>query len=142
LRQQRVESLPTLQKRPKATKRYFHAFIVDRRGKFLVRQRAEKTVNALLWEFPNVETASSDADPRELACQLLEAVLHLEPVAVFHHTITRYRIQLRVYRATGSQVRVEAGEWVSKAQLVSLPFSSAHRRIAQWVTEGTVPCRS
>lgn len=51
----RVEELPNLGKREKATTRRFLAFILGHDGKFLVRQRPAGVVNAHLWEFPNVE---------------------------------------------------------------------------------------
>ena len=45
-------------KREKKTARRFVAFVVERKGKYLVRQRSAGTVNAHLWEFPNVEVAA------------------------------------------------------------------------------------
>ncbi len=57
-RQNRVEDLPNLGKREAATARYFVAFVVERNGRFLVRQRPAGIVNAHLWEFPNVEVAA------------------------------------------------------------------------------------
>jgi A/G-specific adenine glycosylase len=56
-RQNRVGELPNLGKRTTATARRFVAFVVERGGKFLVRQRPAGVVNAHLWEFPNVEIA-------------------------------------------------------------------------------------
>ncbi|MGA3284501.1 MAG: A/G-specific adenine glycosylase [Verrucomicrobiota bacterium] len=51
----RVEALPNLGKRTASTARHFVAFVVERNGRFLVRQRPAGAVNAYLWEFPNVE---------------------------------------------------------------------------------------
>ena len=51
----RVEALPNLGRRATATARHFVAFIVERNGRFLVRQRPAGVVNAHLWEFPSVE---------------------------------------------------------------------------------------
>ena len=59
-RENRVEELPNLGKREKATARRFVAFVVERNGKFLVRQRPAGVVNAHLWEFPNVEIPSAN----------------------------------------------------------------------------------
>ena len=50
-----MEELPNLGKRETATARRFIAFVIERDGKFLVRQRPAGIVNAHLWEFPNVE---------------------------------------------------------------------------------------
>ncbi len=51
----RTESLPNVGARQTATHRHFAAFVIERRGRFLVRQRPANTVNAHLWEFPNAE---------------------------------------------------------------------------------------
>jgi len=53
-----IEELPNLGKRKTATARRFVAFVVERDGRFLVRQRPAGVVNAHLWEFPNVEVAA------------------------------------------------------------------------------------
>ncbi len=57
-RENRVGELPNLGKRTVTTARRFIAFVIERNGKFLVRQRPAGVVNAHLWEFPNVEVAA------------------------------------------------------------------------------------
>jgi len=57
-REKRVEELPNLGQRQQATARRFVAFVVERNGKFLVRQRPAGVVNGHLWEFPNVEVGA------------------------------------------------------------------------------------
>jgi len=54
-REDRVGELPNLGRRTATTARHFIAFVIERNGKFLVRQRPAGVVNAHLWEFPNVE---------------------------------------------------------------------------------------
>jgi A/G-specific adenine glycosylase len=54
----RVQELPNPGRRETATARRFVAFVAVRNGRFLVRQRPAGTVNAHLWEFPNVEMAA------------------------------------------------------------------------------------
>src|SRR4029078_9609577 len=49
------ERLPNLGKRAKTTARRFIAFVVERNGRLLVRQRRAGSVNSHLWEFPNLE---------------------------------------------------------------------------------------
>jgi A/G-specific adenine glycosylase len=56
-REDRVGELPNLGRRTASTARHFMAFVVERQGRFLVRQRPAGVVNAHLWEFPNVEIA-------------------------------------------------------------------------------------
>jgi len=57
-RKNRVAELPNLGRRAATTARRFIAFVIERNGKFLVRQRPAGVVNAHLWEFPNVEVAA------------------------------------------------------------------------------------
>jgi A/G-specific adenine glycosylase len=54
-REGRIGELPNLGKREAATARRFVGFVIERNGRFLVRQRPAGAVNAHLWEFPNVE---------------------------------------------------------------------------------------
>ena len=63
-REGRVESLPNLGRREPATARRFAAFVLERDGKYLVRQRPAGVVNAHLWEFPNVEINATQASRR------------------------------------------------------------------------------
>jgi len=62
-RENRVEQLPNLGKRETATARRFVAFVAERNGRFLVRQRPAGVVNAHLWEFPNVEIGTRVSRP-------------------------------------------------------------------------------
>ena len=62
-RENRVEALPNLGKRETAIARRFVAFIVERNGRFLIRQRPAGVVNAHLWEFPNVEVGARVSRP-------------------------------------------------------------------------------
>jgi len=66
-KESRVNELPNLEKRVAATARQFIAFVVERDGKFLVRQRPESVVNAHLWEFPNIEIGPRLSQPQRAA---------------------------------------------------------------------------
>lgn len=111
------EQLPNLCKREAATARRFIAFVVERDGKFLVRQRPAGVVNAHLWEFPNVEIVAADGRARpsvraasrqlENGAQRTDAphqtsdfrITSTQPLCTIKHSITRYRITLEVWRA-------------------------------------------
>jgi len=54
-REGRIEELPGVARRAPATRRRFVAFVIEKRGRFLVRQRPHGVVNGHLWEFPNTE---------------------------------------------------------------------------------------
>jgi A/G-specific adenine glycosylase len=132
-RTRRTEKIPNLAPRIAATQRQFAAFVIENRGKFLVRQRPAGVVNAHLWEFPNLEIFTPPFDPAALAkCEFgtrLKNVRELRPIV---HTITRYRIALRVFRAH-LQSTIHNPQsvmtWSSPAQLDALALTSAHRKI-------------
>ena len=60
----RVAELPNLGKRNPPTARHFVAFVVERNGRFLVRQRPAGVLNAHLWEFPNLEIGARLSEPQ------------------------------------------------------------------------------
>jgi A/G-specific adenine glycosylase len=131
---QRTEELPNLGKRTAATARHFMAFVLEHRGKFLVRQRPEKVVNAHLWEFPNVELNGSDAGAAG-ARAVFESQFgfvprELEPLPSVKHSITRYRITLEAFRVPlNAALKKQEGVWLAAAEFDSLAFTSAHRKI-------------
>ena len=123
----RVSELPNLGKRKAATARRFVAFVIERNGRFLVRQRPAGAVNAHLWEFPNFEIhpnpsssrhrsahysrknsqsrLTSAATIQESDWEIIRAAkslgistLVLHPLCTVKHSITRYRITLEAFR--------------------------------------------
>ncbi len=138
-----VEQLPNLDKRAAATARHFVAFIVERNGKFLVRQRPAGVVNAHLWEFPNEELLGAPVSHRRVlksnspqpasetpalrGCDF--SLTSQQPVYTVRHSITRYRITLAAYRAEPLPRKKPAGIWRTLAELDQLAFTSAHRKV-------------
>jgi A/G-specific adenine glycosylase len=132
--QGRVHQLPSPSRRVRATPRRFVAFVAQRRGRFLVRQRPAGVVNAHLWEFPNLELAPDDSDLKGAARRTLGVRPEtLEPLGTIKHSITRYRITLEAYRVAGRQrARIPAktqGRWLGRSRLNQLAFTSAHKQI-------------
>jgi A/G-specific adenine glycosylase len=151
------EKIPNVGKRAEATARRFIAFVVERNGKYLVRQRPPGVVNAHLWEFPNVEVGARRSGPQRgrnhgsLNNSRTPEPLDLprparpcsetnprpgfkltatKPLCRIKHSITRYRIALEAYRAeTMGRRRALQGEWLTLPQLDKLAFASAHRKI-------------
>jgi A/G-specific adenine glycosylase len=132
-----VDQIPALKKRDAATRRYFIAFVVERRGKFLVRQRPEGIVNSHLWEFPNVEvmTGSARRSNNEKLCQKAGFTVTSDaPLCVIKHSITRYRITLEAYSAQLADSKPKSdGKWLTVKQLQTIAFSSAHKRILECI---------
>ncbi|HEU6448749.1 MAG TPA: A/G-specific adenine glycosylase [Verrucomicrobiae bacterium] len=154
-KENRIEELPNLGKREAATARHFVAFVVERNGKFLVRQRPEGIVNAHLWEFPNVEIHLNGSSPARrdkfahfnqsrftsaatIKNSQIEAAAkefgfefqNAKPLRTVKHSITRYRITLEAFHVelNGNRKTVE-GIWRTKPELQQLAFSSAHKKI-------------
>jgi A/G-specific adenine glycosylase len=148
-KEKRVNELPNLGKRETATARCFLAFVVERDGKFLVRQRPAGVVNAHLWEFPNVEVApnqsgsgceSAHFTPNNIQSRLASAatdqglapaIIRLaKPLCTVKHSITRYRMTLEAFRSHIKSVPPKtAGAWKTPAQMEALAFTSAHRKV-------------
>jgi hypothetical protein len=84
----------------------------------------------------------TESVPRAASSILGIAPTVLEPLGTIHHSITRYRIRLEVYRASGvggdgAWRETSETKWLTPRQLAQLPFASAHRKILrQWLSLG------
>jgi A/G-specific adenine glycosylase len=143
-REGRIGELPNLGKRETATARRFVAFVVERNGRFLVRQRPAGAVNAHLWEFPNVEVAAGV--PPAVNYLGLEPC-NARPLCTVKHSITRYRITLEAFRVhlggasytsphnknkmgrRGTPPSGNNGVWLPLTKLDLLAFTAAHKNI-------------
>lgn len=135
----RVERIPNLVPRANVTSRHFVAFVIEHRGRFLVRQRPEGIVNAHLWEFPNIEIKET-AKPTNAARRLLGfSPKSLELLCTIKHSITRYRITSTACRVTLNSAEAKRaarlGRWVSLPQARRLAFTSAHGKILRQVSK-------
>ncbi|HTX20847.1 MAG TPA: A/G-specific adenine glycosylase [Candidatus Aquilonibacter sp.] len=133
-KESRVEELPNLGRREKATARHFVAFVVEHDGKFLVRRRPAGIVNAHLWEFPNFETNGKKKGAREI----FRSVYNFEPeefnpLCTVKHSITRYRITLEAFRVQlKKSPKVSGGIWLPRSKFDSLAFTAAHKKLASF----------
>jgi A/G-specific adenine glycosylase len=130
--EKRTEELPNLGKREAATARQFIAFVVERNGRFLVRQRPAGVVNAHLWEFPNAETADTKSAARVIFKHIFGIEpMEIQPLGTVKHAITRYRITLEAFAVSAETMPKQiAGVWKTPAQLELLAFTSAHKKLA------------
>jgi A/G-specific adenine glycosylase len=130
----RVESLPNLAKRVGVTSRRFVAFVAQRGGKWLVRQRPAGVLNAHLWEFPNAELNVTTTDLDAIAATLLHTRgAAFRPLTTVKHSITRYRITLEAYLSTNHSIpRKNKGDRsLTLPELQKLAFTSAHRKVLE-----------
>ena len=152
-RENRIEELPNLGKRETTTRRRFIGFIIENKGKFLVRQRPAGVVNAHLWEFPNVEVNGAHTGRKEVfKSQFGFVPSGFSPLTTVKHSITRYRITLEAFHAklggtrytshhskrekSGTRVTRPSGKfhangvWKTPAQMRQIAFTAAHKKLA------------
>ena len=132
-----VEKIPKLSARPAAVARRFVAFVAQNDGRVLVRRSSNALVKAHLWEFPNLEVASSKTDLIESAIELLGlAPSSLRILTTIRHSITRYRITMEVFHIDSATLPVDrdhSARWCKLATLKKLAFPSAHRKIVNFL---------
>ena len=139
-RENRVGDLPNLGEREQATARRFVAFVIERDGKFLVRQRPGGVVNAHLWEFPNVEVNGNKISPENiLKTEFGFAAMEISPLVTLKHSITRYRITVEAFRVQSGGTNSTSPHsnhavWKTPAQMRALAFTSAHGKILRAAT--------
>ncbi len=134
-----AEQLPNLGARIKPTTRRFAALVATRGGRVLVHQRPDGTVNARLWEFPNIELANGDTVTAAFFSERFALrTSHFAPLCTVRHSITRYRITVEAFRAEARSTRPADGcEWVALSKLEHLPFTSAHAKIRRQLLSPT-----
>ncbi len=129
-REESVDALPNQERRPALTHRHFVAFVIERKGCYLVRQRPADAVNAELWEFPNTEVTGESRDKLLLARELLNCVgTAWTPLCEIKHSITRYRVTCEAVRLEEAATTALQGVWRTPRQLRRLTLTSAHRKI-------------
>lgn len=132
-RKGRVNAYPRSSTRPPSVSRRILVAVVERSGRFLLRQRPPQGVNGGLWEFPERNLADGEPAIASALAWLKPGPTELKPLGSIRHTITRYRIHLEVFhlKASPSHQVIEPGaHWVSRKKLIALPLTAAHRRIA------------
>jgi len=129
------EKLPARSRRAKTVARQAAAFVLERRGRFLVRARSEGLGAGTLWEFPNCEIEQTT----EAAFAAAARVLDLPPAAwrklgLASHSVTVRRAALHALHARAAEpirrrVRRDGFRWLARRRLAELAFSAPHRRI-------------
>ncbi len=132
------ERYPEAAARPSSVLRFGVVLVVEAGGRYWIRQRAAGGVNGGLWEFPNESVGSTDEPVASVVERVLGASgrgLPVEPLGEVQHSITRFRIRLRVFRIRWVGRGHPAGEWRRLEAMEELPFATAHRRILGWLRQ-------
>lgn len=140
-REKMVSDIPKLSRRASQIEQRVMAFVIEHRGRMLVRRRPAGVVNSRLWEFPNLTLSPSsrnglpDVRVEEIGLPDLRLnTKRLEHLLQLKHSITRHQITVDVYRIKVDSTFAasgEAGRFLSLADLDGLPFTGAHRRIVR-----------
>lgn len=112
--------------------------VVEWNGRFLLRQRPGRGINAGFWEFPEWDVPDDGAAAEVLVEKLGVRKSELTPMKSVRHSITRHRIQLEVYRIQakgGIESKSPDTRWITRARLAALPLPAAHRKIVRQMEE-------
>jgi A/G-specific adenine glycosylase len=125
--------------------------LVRREDRFLVVQRAAGGLWDGFWEFPTIHVSGADPAGRGFPGEqlgLTEGVRRLTGVRievgnvvhVIHYTVTKHRVRLAVYEASGvsesltPSSRILQAAWEPLSALVERPFSSSGRKLIEWLS--------
>ena len=128
--QKRVDKIPNQSRRVAPINKTSISLVLENDLRFLVRQRSHGTVNGNLWEFPRKETTV-----RAPSIELLFAdeagipFRDLVPLCQFKHSITRYRISAKAFRAKVTEKCRAHGRWLPLKEIFRLPLTSADSKI-------------
>ena len=132
--------IPALKKDKNFEDREEMAVVIRKNGKYLMMRYPEGVRWAGLWDFPRHVLTENDAandfsDYRDNIKGLTGCdIVISEKLAVFRHTVTRYKITLNVFSAgqTGKKQKgLYKTEWFSAGQLDGLALNTTGRKIVE-----------
>jgi len=134
------EERPVLKPKPEVPHYTVTAAVLRRDGKVLLAKRPSRGLLGGLWEFPGGKVEAGETLPacleREIREELGARIEVGEPLGVFQHAYTHFRITLHAYfcELMGGEPRpVEADElaWVAAPNLADYPMGKVDRLIAR-----------
>ena len=132
--------LPEMPKQVKSVEIPMAAVLAERNREFLVKKRAqdEKWLKGL-WEFPSAEGKTHE-DARNSLERILKIKIEPREIKEVRHQITHHKISLKLFKAPPQKNTVfpRGFRWVSAADLLQLPFSSAQNKLRKWVLENAL----
>jgi A/G-specific adenine glycosylase len=123
--------------------------IVSREGQVLIVQRGAGGLWEHFWEFPTIHVAGADPGGRSFGgpVELAEGLRRLTGIRAevgplsktLRYSVTNHRVTLNVHRAEARSGTIEPGpglvaaRWVEPFRLREQTFSSAGRRLIDWI---------
>jgi len=133
------EERPVRQPKSKPPHHTVTAAVIHRNGEVLIAQRPQDGLLGGLWEFPGgKQEPGEDLSAclrRELGEELDIEVEIGEPLGVYHHAYTHFRVTLHAFHCTPLDREPQPREhsalrWVSPAELRDYPMGKIDRQIA------------
>ncbi len=142
--------LPTVAAKPPPLPSAEAAAIVVRSGRVLIVRRGPAKLWEGFWEFPTVHVSGADPAGRSFSDGSIDLASGVERltgarVAVgrlartIHYSVTKHRVQLDAYEGEGLSEALTPGRgldaavWERPENLSNHPFSSAGRKLIDWV---------
>jgi A/G-specific adenine glycosylase len=133
------EQRPVMEPKPQVPHYTVTAAVIHRAGKILIAQRPHDGLLGGLWEFPGGKVQAGEDLPtclRREICEELGADIEVgEPLGVYRHAYTHFRITLHAFECTlvnGEPHPIEAADlrWALSAELANYPMGKIDRQIA------------
>jgi adenine-specific DNA glycosylase len=139
-----VEAFPESPPRPALTEERRAVAVIARRGQLLMLRAAPEAVRwAGMWQFPDLKLAADEPAVTRLPQAIAEStgveIALGEHFYSLEHHVTRFRIQIEVYRAQAVSGRARARDgselrWCAPHLLSTLAMPLSHRKIARALT--------
>jgi A/G-specific adenine glycosylase len=146
------DTLPVSTPKPPPLKVVEAAALVSRGGDVLIVRRDSGGLWEGFWEFPTIHVSGADPARRcfvDRPVDLAEGVLRLTgvraavgpSVKTVHFTVTNHRVRLDLHTASSLSGSLHPGPglqaavWERPGRLPNYPFSSAGRRLIEWILQ-------
>jgi A/G-specific adenine glycosylase len=136
---------PVTKPRPPVPHYTVTAAVIQRDGLVLIARRPDNGLLGGLWEFPGGKVQDGEDLPvclwREIHEELGAEISVGEPLGVYRHAYTHFRVTLYAFRCTlvrGEPVPIQASAvtWVSPFELADYPMGKIDRQIASRLLAG------
>jgi A/G-specific adenine glycosylase len=134
------EQRPVRSVRPETPHYTVAAAVIQRNGHVLITRRPEKGLLGGMWEFPGGKLQENEdllaCLRREIQEELGVGVRVADPLGVYRHAYTHFRVTLHAFRCSleeGEPRPIEASDlrWVAPSDLQGFPMGKIDRQIAQ-----------
>jgi A/G-specific adenine glycosylase len=146
------DRLPVMTPKPPPLAVTEAAVVVEQNGRVLIVQRGIGTLWEQFWEFPTVHLEGADPATRSFgeATTLKDGIRRLTgvsarigpPATTLRYSVTNHRVKLIAHLAAARSGEPRPGpnlvdaRWVEPATLRTYTFSSAGRRLIDWINRG------